>query len=444
MQRLKEERSMEKKYMNFKKFLNNAFFTLAGFAALGVVSCKDNIGLGSSVDTEPPTIEITYPPASAVVRGEFVLSGKWKDDKGVAVVNASIMNVATGQSYPANAVTLEENNGWSVRVNNYDKENADYVNGWQLPDGKYELSVVATDRSGHKSGSATRAFEIDNTAPVVVLRSPGSTENATKYGSSFSVSGIIAEEHTVSSLSVTMYDENGTVLDSTDTEPYTETSVPTAGGTEIALLRFAAEPSTVQQKRYESVYGTDRNAGTKVYSCSIRVADNAKEYIDPTQTTNETVGNETAEFYLYGDVYKKLMSRENGGYGLSAADLMTIINGTYVATDASRAAGVLVGELTEEQVKTVRGMLVGEESLAVDTKKDALKFSLNPKVNPTYTAGLILKDTPSGFKTAPVNYKVQPGLDGTLIEPATIKVWLLNCGKVQKDETGAYVWDSSK
>ena len=246
------------------------------FGTLGMVlSCSDNVGLGESVDTQAPTIEISYPPASAIIRGTFLFSGTWNDDKGVESVTASIMNTATKQTYPANEVKLGLNS-WSVEVNNYSTENSDYINGWQLPDGKYEVSVYAMDKSGHKSGTASRTFEIDNTAPVMVLESPGSTTTATKYGSSFSVSGTIADEHTVASLSVTLYDEDGNPLDETDIEPYTETSVPTAGGTSISLLSFSSDPKTTQQQRYQTIYGNDKDAGTKPYSCVVNVADNAK------------------------------------------------------------------------------------------------------------------------------------------------------------------------
>ena len=37
------------------------------------VSCE--IGLGASVDTEAPGLEISAPPADSVIRGTFTLSG---------------------------------------------------------------------------------------------------------------------------------------------------------------------------------------------------------------------------------------------------------------------------------------------------------------------------------------------------------------------------------
>mgnify|MGYP002624449382 CR=1 FL=1 len=441
--------------------LKKCFFksVVAGmvFGALGMVlSCSDNVGLGESVDTEAPTIEIAYPPASSVIRGTFVFAGSWKDDKGVKSVTASITNTATKQTYPANEVILGENNTWSVLVNNYSEENADYVNYWQLPDGKYELGVYATDNAGHKSGTTTRTFEIDNTAPVTVLTSPGSTSTYTAYGSTFSVEGTIADEHTVDSLAVTIYDENGNVLDSTAESPYTETSVQTAGGTSVSLLKFSEKPVTTVQTRYANIYGENRDGGTKKYSCTIYVTDNARLYGEEqykafleskgtsTDASAETLGNETSVFYLNASVYETLLSSVKG-YGLSVAELMTIINGTYVASDdtSARAAGssVVAGTLTKSQLKEVQSLLYGENSVAVDTSVNHLRFSLDPAVNPTYAvSGFALEDSPNGTKNQTVTFIVSPGLDGTQFRPNTFEVYLLNCG-AYSDEAG---FDRSK
>lgn len=427
--------------------------------ALGMVlSCSDNVGLGESVDTESPSIEIAYPPASAIIRGSFVFAGSWKDDKGVKTVTAIITNTATKQTYPANTVTVitkskvNPENAWYVTVNNYSEDNADYVNNWQLPDGKYELGVYATDHAGHKSGIATRTFEIDNTAPVTVLTSPGSTSTYTAYGSTFSVEGTIADEHAVESLAVTIYDENGNVLDSTADEPYTETSIQTAGGTSVSLLKFSERPVTDAQKRYSNIYGESREGGTKKYSCAIYVRDNAriygeeeyKAYKASGDATSATTGNETSVFYLNASVYETLLSSVKG-YGLSVTDLMTIINGTYVPSDdtTARAAGnnIVKGTLTAEELKEVQSLLFGDKSVAVDTSEEHLRFSLDPAVNPIYTvSGFSLEDSPSGTKNQTVTFIVSPGLDGTQFRPNTFSVYLLNCGSYNA-ETG---FDSSK
>ena len=414
-----------------QKVAHAAFFALCAVPVLSILACSDNVGLGESVDTEAPTIAITYPPASATIRGTFVLSGTWDDDKGVSSITAKITNVKTKESYPANTVKVVSDKTWNVTVNDYSEENDAYVNGWQLPDGKYELSLTASDSAGHSSGATTRTFEIDNTAPLVVLSSPGSTTNATRYGSRFKIEGTIAEEHNVSALSITVYDENGAVLDNTDSAPYTETSVPTAGGTSVSLLSFSANPVTDAQKRYKAIYGEDKNRGTVPYSCVIRVYDNAREY-KGAQATSSEEGNSTTTFFLYDDVYESLMSTSTNEYGLTASDMMTIVNGTYIASDDTAYADnsdVTLGTLSSEQLAAVKAKLTGDTSVAVDSSSKPLLFSLNPAVNPTYTvSGMSLADAPSGVKGQTVTFIVSPGLDGSLIKPATVKAWLLNCG----------------
>ena len=71
--------------MNFKKittyFCSLVIFSLICISAV-FTACKENIGLGQSVDTESPTIKIDYPPTGAIIRKSFVLGGTWGDDKG--------------------------------------------------------------------------------------------------------------------------------------------------------------------------------------------------------------------------------------------------------------------------------------------------------------------------------------------------------------------------
>ena len=432
-----------------KVFFNCLKSFVGGGVLLGLslilFSCGENTGLGGAVDTEAPTVNIQYPPASSAIRGTFLLYGTWDDDKSVTKIVATIENTTTGKKdYEPNEIKISLDKTWSLEVNNYDSSNSEYTNGWQLPDGKYQISLVGYDAAGHTSGKASRSFEIDNTAPVVVLSSPGSTTSATEYGSSFYVEGTIADEHSISSLGVTVYDEDGTtVLSDTDTTPWYEEDVATAGGTNVSLMKFSTG-STTLQNRYASIYGTDRDAGTKNYYCTIYVSDNAKEYTNPAEETNSASGNSTSIFYLYSDVYKTLMSSVSG-YGLSAADLMTIVNGTYIASDASdevsRAAlsnGASQGTLTSEQLSAVKAILAkngdsgydSEKSKATDTSEKHLKFSLNPKVNPTYTiSGMSIENSsyPSGTKGQTVTFILSPGLDGTSIEVATVKAYLLKC-----------------
>ena len=425
--------------MILRKIARKACFVGAVCAiVLAVGSCGDDVGLGATVDTEAPVLEITYPPAAASVRGTFVFAGTCSDDKEVTSIKLTITNTTTKETYQANDVVLgEKKDTWSVDVNNFE-EGVGPFNGWQLPDGKYELNVVAYDAAGHSSGVSARTFEIDNTAPVVILTSPGTTDikNATAYGSSFKVAGTIADEHTIAELTVSIYDKDKNLL---NTEPYVEENVPTAGGTSITMLKFSAESTDELSKRYNSIYGDNIKAGNIPYYCEISVTDNTHEYKEPVysasaSTTNTTSGNSTKTFYLYTKVYEALMSEKSGAQlGLSASDLMTILNGTYTGSNknVSRSA-------SDGGKMTVAEVLEKLNEGAVNTEENYLAFSLNPAVNPTYTvSGYKLTKQVTAPASQPLTIVVNMGLDQALIKPDTLKAYIKDFGTVDPSSDNA-------
>ena len=154
---------------------------VCAFGILALASCGEDSGLGASVDTEAPAINITYPPVSAYIRDSFILYGTWDDDKGLNEISIKIENTTTKKSdFDLPVVVFKSDKTWSVELNAYDASNSSYINGWQFPDGKYQVTATAIDKAGH-STPASRTFEIDNTAPVVVLKSPYSTEEYKPY-----------------------------------------------------------------------------------------------------------------------------------------------------------------------------------------------------------------------------------------------------------------------
>ncbi len=422
--------------MSYKKFFGFCFVTLL-FCTLSFYACKDNVGLGESVDTEPPTLEILYPPASAVIRGTFALAGSWNDDKGISSIKVTVTNATTNveEEYKTETVTFtaDKDKKWKVNLNAYDADNPSYYNGWELPDGKYVLSVQATDTSGRVSGKITRPVEIDNTIPVVILSSPGSTEAPTPYGSTFNVEGTIADEHAVSKLAITIYDEEGNPVAQTDTLPYTETNVPTVGSTSVRLLKFntAVTPTSVEGEgidltniRYRDVYGsTNRMDGTHNYQCSLTISDNAKEYTNSDESENTSTGNETTVFYLYDDVYTALMS-ESKGLGMTTNELMQIINGTYVPSDtdlSARSANVMLGTHNTADVDKAKALLAEKK---VDTTKKHLLFSLNPAVNPTYVVnGYALSNGNEAAASQVLTIVINSGRDKAKVLPQYLKAY---------------------
>ena len=425
-----------------------AKFAVLAFAAFLFCLSSCDVGLGESVDTQAPAIEITYPPVSAVIRDSFILYGSWTDDKSVSKISVSVMNTETKEVVLSNVSAEIGSGSWQIELNNKDDSNKNYYNGWQFADGTYQISVVATDNAGHTSGTVSRTFDIDNTPPVFVISNPGVVKkegvSASAYGSIFTIDGTIADDHTISSMDVTIYDSDGKIVsketyNGEEIESFHEDDISTAGGTSVTIAQYGENPD----ERYEAIYGNDKSKGTEYYTCSIKLTDSAQVYQSPTDSSSrsaeqvkaDSTGNATYSLYLYDDVYTTLMSAKKG-LGLSAADLKNILN------------------------KTVKNEDVLEilESKKTDTEKkddsSNLYFSLNPQANPTYQVngfeysfadGATLQQASSGNT---VSVTITAGLDGTNIDPdgndsqnSTVKVWLKEYDEQPKD-SGKYKKDS--
>ncbi|MCR5124653.1 MAG: hypothetical protein K6B43_05605 [Treponema sp.] len=389
-------------------------------AAAMMAAC--NVGLGESVDTEAPTLEISYPPIAATIRDKFILYGTWDDDKGVSKVVVEVINTETKKSLGTFSATVNSNKTWQVELNEFDSE-------FKYKDGSYQVSVTAYDEAGHSSGESSRTFDIDNTPPVFVISNPGVVKSdnldASAYGSLFTIDGTIADDHTISLMDVAIYDEGGNLLshetyDSEQIDFFREEEIATAGGTSVTIAQFAEDPTTTANSRYSDVYGTDSKAGTKNYYASVTLTDSAKVYQNPTgseraaaEQKSDSLGNSTSSVYLYDDVYTTLMSAKKG-LGLSAADLKNILNGNSTNDEALA--------LLNEKVK--------ETAASEDNR---LFFSLNPEANPTYTiSGYAFnfddKDSnQSASNGNTVNVTINSGLDGVKVDPSTMKVWMLTC-----------------
>lgn len=270
--------------MNLFKSLSKSIFLLCFFCAFLVFESCD-VGLGESVDTIPPTISITYPPTSSVIRDAFVVSGTWVDDKGVSLVKLTLKNEETGETVASRFAGIGIGT-WNTSFNVASKDESGKLI-YPIPDGKYTISVTAMDLSGRISATSYRSIEIDNTAPVFVITSPGisvyevlgfSDENqvinqgtATPYGSIFKVNGSIAEAHTVKKITVD-------VIRKKDNKKitWTESNVNTAGGTSVTLASYGSSNEELN-KNYSEVYD-DKIAGNQEYYCSITLEDSAVVY----------------------------------------------------------------------------------------------------------------------------------------------------------------------
>ena len=107
-----------------------------------------------SVDTQPPTISLTAPPASALLSGAGVtLSADASDDTGVAGVQFQVDGSSVGAEVTA----------------------APYSMTWDstsVADGAHAITAVARDAQGNMATSTGASVTIDNTAPVVTIIGP--------------------------------------------------------------------------------------------------------------------------------------------------------------------------------------------------------------------------------------------------------------------------------
>lgn len=407
-------------------------FVIATFVC--VLSC--NVGLGESVDTEPPTVSVLYPPESSVIRDSFILSGKTEDDKEVKEVQIIVKEINGNDAKPVQThVVKPTDDVWQVELNV--KNETDIL--YPLKDGKYTVDITSTDTAGRVSGISSRTFEIDNTAPVFVIKSPGITniESATPYGSIFKVVGTIADDHEIEKMTVNIKDEAGN-----ESVTWTEENVDTAGGTEVVFARYnkdAADGEDVYNDRYLQIYGKE-TTGDKAFLCTISVADKARTYKNPDDLTKSEGGNSTEGLYLNDDIYDELMGK-NSKYKLTASDFKKILNGTYGSSTVVSSENQIEQSKTPENKieQNQNSMDISDAQLAeiksilakyfTDTKATALAFKLNKNANPTYdVTGFSFTGTNANANAASKNGKVTfralAGLDGTYFNPKTIKVYL--------------------
>ena len=409
---------------------------LAGIIAiLALTGCSEGVGLGESVDTESPTLSITYPPLGSAIMENFVVAGTCGDDKAVTKVEVTLKRIdkETKIVETRNAEIASDQKSWQIEFNPFLGDEELGYNGWTLADGNYAVDVIAYDNAGHKSGLASTSFEIDNTAPFFVLSSPAvvyGSSNFTELGSVFAVEGTIVDDHSIDEMEVNIFDSTGTQVNAT---PYIENDIATAGGTSVQIARYIENGTTTVNQRYEEIYDVSSShyGTTEQYYCSIRLTDNAKLYQDPADS-GVSMGNTTSTVYLYDDVYQSLVS-DKAGKGLSYAVLKTILNKT--------AAETVTG--TNGATSTSSEVLSALTSAAKNTglQDEAPSFSLNPAANPTYavsgfqyefTDGFIPQDGSAG---GTITVTASMGLDEVKLLPQTMKVWIIDSGTTALTET---------
>lgn len=422
----------------FKKILN--FLLLSSItSAIFMLFFACSVGLGESVDTEVPKIEITYPPASSPVRDWFYLAGNCSDDKGVDSIVVSAKNISTNENFTLGTAIPAKDGTWQIKINEKDSGG-----NYKLKDGTYTFSVIATDSSKQQSAPNIRTLELDNTAPVFVIKNPGTTksDSPAPFGSILKIVGAAADEHEIYELELKVY--SSADMSGEPKATLIEKNVDKTDGINVTLARYnpdvalGAAAADELHNNYLSIYNVEGGGDQQLFA-SVTLRDSAGVWQNPLHTAAESIGNSTSGgLYLNDDIYDELMGKKSK-YGLTAADFMKIINGTYKNVTAetsenensenNRAVETDSKKITEENIQEVLAIL---NKAKTDTSSTPLSFKLNKDANPTYEVmGFAFNDSEAetfashkAAKKSSLTFKAQAGLDGTYIKPSTLKVYM--------------------
>ena len=416
-----------------KKSLIVSAFIFSFFAIILSVLFSCNVGLGDAVDTEVPKVEITYPPASKVVRDWFYLAGTCSDDKGVASISVSAVNTGTKETIDFGSFSPEKDGSWACKIN--EKTDGSY----KLKDGTYTFCVIAEDSSKQKSAPNYRTFELDNTPPVFVIRNPGTTnaDAPSSFGSILKIVGTVGDAHEIYELSLSVYENSD--LSGHPKAVLSEKSIDKTDGINVTLARYNSDIESGKEEadelhsNYLKIYNTEQGGDQKLFA-TVTLKDSAEVWQDYTKNEASSIGNSTDScLYLNDDVYEDLMSKTSKYGVLSAATFMKLINGTYNdSSDNSsqdRAANSSSEKMDETSQKEVLKIL---NDRVKTTSKTPIVFNLNKNANPTYEImGFSFNGEESATfgshkaaKQSSLTFKVQAGLDDSYVKPSSLKVYM--------------------
>ncbi|MBO7639609.1 MAG: hypothetical protein J6S91_11595, partial [Treponema sp.] len=337
--------------------------------------------------------------------------------------------------------------------------------------------AVAIDSEGRTSGTYTQSFEVDNTAPVMILTKPTSygANSQKAYGRTVSIEGSFAEatENRIDKLVVTFYDESGNKVDfdsADDTTFYDITDMSNANPLIIAKLDTSnTDDSLVQQRNniYTKLYGNDLTLGiAKNFYFTVTAYDKARVFNDPSTSGGTGDGNATTSFYRGTNELLNLINGNVAGYSaFSVKKIQELISGldeTYLNNPQVQ------GWLSEARVQsaaasvsTPREALNEAGNLTDERKAKTLNFSINPANYPTFNvSGLeILNPQDVGesdrnhtsegyfkyYGGTPLNFVVMAGLDQTKIDVPSVSIyaakWDPNSGRwMDGEDERQLVW----
>ena len=402
---------MKKSFLQRCRILGSAMSFFA-IVLLSATSCQ--IGLGASVDTMPP--EITFaesdadPLSNAVIRGAFVLRGDWSDDGKLKEIKITLSSNSVSSSAEIIGTIIEgEDKGsgsWQALINPDDLG---------LIDGTYDIRVSVKDNGGHIS-EITRSYILDNTAPVLILSRPSSTEitednKIESYGQHLTIEGQAADDNDVKSLVINFYSK-----EAPDTLLYTKTvsNIPPTISLDIATF--------LDESAYTAIYGNEKN-GEKSYYCTITAYDSARRYpAGEEEYEDDALGNGENAYILWTDWEKAL---NDSGLSLKVPDLYHIKSGVYFSNAARKAE--------QETISNMWNSLL-EKTVSLSS------FKLNPENSPTYSvSGLNLGIITNVENDSSLTVQLAKGLDGISLNTESMRVYLQAC-----DENGVALAGSQK
>jgi len=368
-------------------FLVNIFVIFSFFT-----SCE--VGLGDSVDTEVPEIDISSPPADSIIRSSFALKGSWSDDGGVDNVKVTLKNLDTKKEYGpfsaelSNIQELEtgEKGNWLCTINPKESNSP-------IPDGNYEATVVVEDKS-KRTNKLYRQFSLDNTPPVVILERPGSkaaNESVMDiYGQIVTLQGMASDDHNVEKIEIQVFEDNQytNLLKTIELK-----NVPPTINLEIASFK-EGETNT-----YYEIYGSTSvlpDSAKKRY-CKIVSYDGAVSYPadGSDQKDEDKVGNKTEIYYLKDEV--------------SSAGILT---------DSCKITDIyhIFNQTKTDEADVVKNLKAYEITQGV--------FTLNPKNNPTFAVSL--NEEKKMYEGSPLTIEVTAGLDGYGLILSSLRPYLID------------------
>ncbi len=378
-----------------------------------------NLGVGETVDVLPPELAIVYPSPidNIIIRDEFIVQGTVKDDVAVSSVTISLVGTNGVAVSLKNNLATVSGNSWSIILNT--PEN----NLYPIKDGEYVLSVTATDTSGRAS-YVSGNYEIDNTAPVIYMEQPGSSDVAETYGTLLKIKGQ-AYDPNIEEITFVVYN--------VDTlEHIAETSVPLESGAVDTLLGTFTEGGDALDNFYNKIYGSTLD-DIKKFRYFVVARDKARTY---TAAGTGDTGNENTHYYLHSQVNAIASASSVYAYmSRETEDLYNIKTEVFDYAIFTPSIENSEGDTTESEqtiASSVDGAVtdtpIEEPRVPTVTDKPLGLFSLFPSTAPTYFAvdeAMPLTKVPFEnlvLETAPIDVTLNTNNDGDKIDYDTVTI----------------------